>query len=90
MKHLLKLFLLAMLVCLPLYGAQDEPGDENQAAEPAETTPGDDADTQVQQAQENTTTATTDDGLTIPPSDEDFVPTVRITEDLPVAFPVDI
>ena len=24
------------------------------------------------------------------PSDEDFVPTVRITEDLPVAFPVDI
>jgi hypothetical protein len=33
----------------------------------------------------------TDNGdLTAPPSDEDFVPSVRITEDLPVAFPVDI
>lgn len=91
MKHLVPAIVLGLLACLPLYAAEEEgnarPG-EVPAAQPAQTAQND--ENTDEPAADEPARETDDTGLTEPPSDEDFVPTVRITEDLPVAFPVDI
>jgi hypothetical protein len=71
-----------LLASLPLLAAEDDSG-EGTAAEPEQPA-----------AVTGTEAPDPDSGLTPPPSEdpasEDFVPSIRITEDLPVAFPADI
>lgn len=78
-----------LLACLPLHAAeQDSPENEDQQTVP-ETR--DDAETEtvqplpdiglIEEAREREQAGE---------GDEDFVPSIRITEDLPVAFPADI
>lgn len=74
-----------LLACLPLTAAEPAAEEESGAAAGSEETGSDD-------------TYQLPEGLTPPEeqvqsagaNDENFVPSVQITEDLPVAFPVDI
>ena len=80
------IMLIGLLVTCPLFAAEN---DAPAQAEP-EQAPANDAPAETVQVATPPAPQSEDSDLTAPPSDEDFVPTVRITEDLPVAFPVDI
>jgi len=74
------LYLLYLLS--PVYAAEEE----------TESTVQGSNETATEESQEENDQAPNlpaEDGLTRP-EDENFIPSVRITEDLPVAFPVDI
>ncbi len=81
MKRLPSIFPVWLLACLPLLAAEELVEDTGNNIEQPVTVV-------------ETETPEPDNGLTPPPSDdpesEDFVPSIRITEDLPVSFPVDI
>ena len=86
MKVTLSALMLCTLASFPLYGAEDDPDNAPATSTTVATNDNTDDDT----AADDSAQETDNTGLTAPPSDDDFVPSVRITEDLPVAFPVDI
>ena len=87
MKTPLLLFLISLLFPLGLNAAEENPEAENpdlqteQAGQAEDIAPLDGTQAGGEES--------LDEGAE-GPLDENFVPTVRITEDLPVAFPVDI
>lgn len=103
MIRFLNIFLLLVLISTPLFAAEEEaaagqaeqqqtPGadDTTATADGGTQDPGGAANAAGVDSADARAPETDENGLTLPPSDEDFVPSVRITEDLPVAFPVDI
>lgn len=88
MKVSMLAILFGVLVSLPLVAAEDDPDADTGNAQTEQ--PVVSADDNTDTTADDSTQETDDTGLTVPSSDEDFVPSVRITEDLPVAFPVDI
>lgn len=84
MKKLVISLLGSLLLSFCIYAAEESSDEETVSQEPVQE------QTTVDEQQEPVTEPEADDSLTQGPSDEDFIPTERITEDLPVAFPVDI
>ncbi len=83
MRSLLYTVLSALCLAQVLLAAEPQQAQDDTESIPAE------ASSNQDDGPEGNDTDTEDNGLT-PPEDENFVPSVRITEDLPVAFPVDI
>lgn len=80
-------FLVSCWLAIPwLYAAEQETANATESSGEVRQAP-EAPDPQTESPEEGELAG--DDGLTRP-EDEDFVPSVRITEDLPVAFPVDI
>jgi len=91
MKRVLSLSLF-LLPGLSLHGAEPDATADNQtqaAASAEDARMAETASTDNPSSTQELPTTTDDDGLTRP-SDEDFVPSVQISEDLSVSFPVDI
>lgn len=87
-KTLLLLNLLILLIAPPVLAAEDDSEDDS-----AETTPSQQEPTSQEPETEIETGSLDGPGdLSVEenPQNENFIPSIRITEDLPVAFPVDI
>ena len=88
MKRLVLTILVWLLACLPLHAAEE--GDTDTQEQPAPEAESGDAREPVEPLPDIGLIEEAEEREQAAQGDEDFVPSIRITEDLPVAFPADI